>query len=305
MFDIIGDIHGHADELVALLHQLGYEMVDGCYRHPHHQVIFLGDFIDRGPQQRATLAIVMAMVDKGAALSVMGNHELNAIAYHTLKDDGCGEYLRPHTTQNYHQHQAFLTAYPDHHERAAIIEWFKTLPLWLERSQCRVIHACWDQSAIDYVTEQLAGDRLTPSSLAQALTYKTPLFSAIERLLKGVEIALPHGLVFTDNYAIERTSVRVKWWLSGAIPLSQAIVEKGVTDHLVQPIDANALPGYAKGDKPLFIGHYWRTGQPALLLNNLACVDYSVASNGRLTAYRFQGEDILNNNQFFCANSIN
>ena len=34
MYDIIGDIHGHADCLVELLRQLGYERVDGTYAHP-------------------------------------------------------------------------------------------------------------------------------------------------------------------------------------------------------------------------------------------------------------------------------
>lgn len=47
MFDLIGDFHGHADELVQLLKVLGYEKVNGSYRHPERMVISLGDFIDR------------------------------------------------------------------------------------------------------------------------------------------------------------------------------------------------------------------------------------------------------------------
>ena len=34
------------------------------------------------------------MVESGNALAVMGNHELNAIAFHT--PDGGGSHLRPH-----------------------------------------------------------------------------------------------------------------------------------------------------------------------------------------------------------------
>ena len=48
MYDIIGDIHGHADELEKLLEKLDYSWTDGCYRHSNRKVIFLGDFIDRG-----------------------------------------------------------------------------------------------------------------------------------------------------------------------------------------------------------------------------------------------------------------
>jgi hypothetical protein len=57
MYDLIGDIHGHADELVKLLKALGYQKVAASYRHPDRKVIFLGDFIDRGPQIRQALEI--------------------------------------------------------------------------------------------------------------------------------------------------------------------------------------------------------------------------------------------------------
>ena len=56
--DIIGDIHGHSDALQRLLKTLGYSRQKGVYRHPDRQAIFLGDFIDRGPQIRETLEIV-------------------------------------------------------------------------------------------------------------------------------------------------------------------------------------------------------------------------------------------------------
>jgi len=79
MHDLIGDIHGHADALERLLNTPGYTRQHGTYRHPDRQAIFLGDFIDRGPKIRETLEIVRPMIESGAALSVMGNHELNAL----------------------------------------------------------------------------------------------------------------------------------------------------------------------------------------------------------------------------------
>ena len=33
-YDIIGDIHGHADKLESLLAKLGYRNRNGCWRHP-------------------------------------------------------------------------------------------------------------------------------------------------------------------------------------------------------------------------------------------------------------------------------
>ena len=83
MYDIIGDIHGHADELVELLQKLGYKESSQVFRHPSRQVIFCGDFIDRGPRIRDTIAIARNMCEANAAQAVMGNHELNALAFHT------------------------------------------------------------------------------------------------------------------------------------------------------------------------------------------------------------------------------
>ena len=110
-YDIIGDVHGEADALIRLLDKLGYEDIDGCWQHPSRQVIFLGDFIDRGPEQKRVLESVMPMVQSGKALAVMGNHEFNALAFHT--PDGEGGWLRPHTEKNTDQHQAFLDEFQD------------------------------------------------------------------------------------------------------------------------------------------------------------------------------------------------
>ena len=48
-YDIIGDIHGQADKLEALLRTLGYRDTAGAWRHQERQAIFVGDFLDRGP----------------------------------------------------------------------------------------------------------------------------------------------------------------------------------------------------------------------------------------------------------------
>ena len=57
MIDLIGDVHGHADELEELLRKLGYSKNDKVYSHPNRKVLFVGDYIDRGPKIRETLEI--------------------------------------------------------------------------------------------------------------------------------------------------------------------------------------------------------------------------------------------------------
>lgn len=131
MYDIIGDIHGQAKELELLLEQLGYRRNGGSFTHETRQVIFLGDFIDRGDHQRGVLDIVRPMVDQRGAYAVMGNHEYNAIAYFTEKPEG--GFLRDRSEKNASQHEKFLAAFESRPEEwREVIDWFKTLPLWLD-----------------------------------------------------------------------------------------------------------------------------------------------------------------------------
>ena len=100
MYDIIGDVHGHASQLEALLKKLGYEKKNGCYRHSERTVIFVGDLIDRGPEINEVLSIAQGMVTAGSAVVVMGNHEFNALAYNTRDPEQPDEFLRPHSKGN-------------------------------------------------------------------------------------------------------------------------------------------------------------------------------------------------------------
>ena len=76
--DIIGDVHGQFDKLVGLLSYMGYRETAGTWRHPSRSAVFVGDIIDRGPKQLATIDLVRGMVEAGSAQCVLGNHEFNA-----------------------------------------------------------------------------------------------------------------------------------------------------------------------------------------------------------------------------------
>ncbi len=80
-FDIIGDVHGCFEEVVALLRTLGYEVQDAeaapTASHPEgRRAFFVGDLVDRGPKSPAVLRLVMTMVREGNALCVPGNHDI-------------------------------------------------------------------------------------------------------------------------------------------------------------------------------------------------------------------------------------
>ncbi|MEM7130794.1 MAG: polynucleotide kinase-phosphatase [Chloroflexota bacterium] len=89
-FDIIGDVHGCADELEQLLEELGYQwhstpdltdsLYNRIYSHPQERkVIFLGDLVDRGPRVLDTVQLVRNMVESGSAFCVPGNHDVKLV----------------------------------------------------------------------------------------------------------------------------------------------------------------------------------------------------------------------------------
>lgn len=89
-FDIFGDVHGCADELMQLMRRLGYEVAlsgEGEARRAEvvppagRRAIFVGDLVDRGPNSPDALRIVMDMVAAGQALAVPGNHDVKLVRW--------------------------------------------------------------------------------------------------------------------------------------------------------------------------------------------------------------------------------
>lgn len=196
-YDIIGDIHGQAGKLRRLLERMGYVERQGVYSHAQRQVIFVGDFIDRGPRQWETLQIARAMVEQGHALAVLGNHEFNALAWATADPEDPSAYLRPHTPKNHRQHAAFLAEVEQDSTRyTQALDWFWSLPVYLDLPELRIIHACWHEDQLASLESSFTEDQqLTHALLVRASRPGSTDYDAIETLLKGVEAPLPDGVV--------------------------------------------------------------------------------------------------------------
>jgi protein phosphatase len=71
-FDVIGDVHGCYDELVDLMGALGYAVgADGTVTPPDgRRAVFVGDYVDRGPDTPRVLRLVMGMAAAGTAICV-------------------------------------------------------------------------------------------------------------------------------------------------------------------------------------------------------------------------------------------
>ena len=300
-YDIIGDIHGHGTELIALLDNLGYFHDGISYCHPEgRRALFLGDFIDRGPHQRLVLQTVMPMVERGSARAIMGNHEFNAILFHTKDPENPGSWLRERSDKNINQHLAFLSEYLSRPEELAnVIEWFKQLPLWIDIEEGpRLIHACWHDDHIESLRSQLGpGNTLTDELILEASRKETDAYTSIEVLLKGLEVPIREK--FRDKDGNLRSEVRTRWWINGNANLQEVALPPSVSERLpAEMLAANILPGYCPEEKPVFFGHYWWKGKPEPLADNVACLDYSVAKGGSLVAYRWDRCKVLHHKKY-------
>lgn len=312
-YDIIGDIHGCATELESLLTRLDYRQGDdGAYRHQNRQALYVGDLIDRGPEQLRVLRIVKGMVDAGAAQMVLGNHEFNAMAYHTEDPAKPGKYLRPNgdptntwSAKNERQHAAFLKQV-EGADRDSHLKWFWTQPLWLDLGEIRVVHACWHPDSISLLESALGGDRFrTVAQLARASDPGDELYTAVETILKGPEISLVDHQqpAYLDKDGIKRKRARMRWWDPAAVTLRD-LAEMGdfrAADGTKYPPLPNATVAEANSHRytdavPVFYGHYWRRGKEPVHQQDwtdyTACVDFSAIKSNVLMAYRWSaGED--------------
>ena len=301
MIDLIGDIHGHADKLEELLLKLGYKLSNGAYSHPNRKVLFVGDYIDRGPKIRKTLNIVKTMVESENAIALMGNHEYNALCFHFQETEG--GHLRKHLIKNVIQHYETLKQFQNRQkEYEEYLDWFKILPLYFETDTFKAVHACWDNSTIEYLKKTLVNDRLTNDLIYQSVKKGTELNEAIEQTLKGKEMTMPNGLYFYDKDGNKRTEMRIKWWEdpSKVTYKSISVIPMEILPDTPIPLDKlKPLDFYRRDDKKVFFGHYWLKGEPSLYKDNVCCLDYSVAKKGKLVAYRLNEENILDKKNFF------
>jgi hypothetical protein len=301
-YDIIGDIHGHVNDLKGLLKKMGYGLSEkGHYYHPDRQAVFVGDYIDRGRNSKEVVQIVRAIQENGSGIALMGNHEYNALCFHT-KGSG-GEYLREHSEKNIKQHIDTLNSFGDNGFLNETLEWIKQLPLFWEDDHLRVVHACWDLRQLEVLRQNFGGNTFEMGLLETSTKEGNPLYEAIEIVLKGQELPLPGGITFLDKDKHPRREIRVKWWEDSfgksyqelAVKLED--VKNLSSSHKVEHVSNTS--SYPANEKPVFFGHYWlEDKQPKLQASNVCCVDYSIAKEGILVAYRFDGEKELNEKKF-------
>lgn len=299
MYDIIGDVHGYASLLKKLLLQIGYTKTESGYSHPSRKAIFVGDFVNRGPEIRKTIRIIRKMVENGNALAIIGNHEINAIVYYLKDKDGSPlikspgkNFLSLYKTIN--QFSAFPEEWKSHRE------WMQKLPLFLDLGEIRIVHACWSDSAIEVIKIVDAEGHSRKNIFRKAYKKtKSPISKSVSILTKGVDFKMPGDLKIINNKGVSPLSFRMKWWEK---PLGKTFEEISFDSKFVLPqyeIPKQVAPendAYPEDAPIVFFGHYCRHAGPHVIKPNLCCVDSCVAGTKILTAYQWNGENKLDPN---------
>jgi serine/threonine protein phosphatase 1 len=117
---VVGDIHGCYDELCLLLDKI-YDHAAGDPR----KIIFVGDYVDRGPNSKEVVDQVMRMQHRGDGVALMGNHEDMLLA---------GEYMYAEATLR--SFNASFMELPEY-----VTEWMRSLPKYYEDDTIIVAHA--------------------------------------------------------------------------------------------------------------------------------------------------------------------
>lgn len=259
--DLVGDIHGEISALGSLMGHLGYQP-DGSHAEGR-RLVFVGDLIDRGPDSPGVVRRVADLVERGRSLTIMGNHDLNAVAHREKKEN---TWLFGHGPVS-----EAVKAVTTERERDEIIAFLRQQPLALERDDLRVVHACWDDGAIRCLDGE--GDPAEAYHDHEA---------RIEKMLAG-----------------ETDSVTRKLALQNQNPMK--LITSGPEVRAAVPFVANGEDRNESrhpwwndyGDGPFVVfGHYWRNPVPgvvwddglfpgqsihsALGAGNAICIDYSV-----------------------------
>jgi hypothetical protein len=176
-----------------------------------------------------------------------------------------------------------------------------TLPLFYENKSLRVVHACWDEKHISYLKSCLNNNRLTKELFFKSAQKGSRLCTAVDNLLKGKEIAMPPGEFFTDKDGTQRKEIRVKWWKNPVNATYKSISMQSINnipDTKIHGDEIENLSYYGIEEIPVFFGHYWLDSKPLKLRDNVCCLDYSVARQGKLVSYRWDGEKTIDDTKF-------
>lgn len=302
--DIVGDIHGELDALKNLLSVLGYG-TDGSSS-TGRKLVFVGDFCDRGPDSPGVIQLVKKLVSTGVATAILGNHEINLLV--SDAKDGSGWFFPERYKPDQRYYAPFAVV--DDDERASIVDFLNQLPLALERSDLRIVHATWHQEKIDQIRDLETGQIKTLHEGWEAQLHQHAQQIGLLQRYRDEKARWKHQIEDENNPP----------------PFLSAVAEYETLQHVYSPfkvltsgIEAPTQQPFFSGNRwrysdrlpwwndyddtiPVVIGHYWRLFNPepdqpqarySLLFqdvpstawhgkhHNVFCIDFSVGARWR------------------------
>lgn len=268
--DVIGDVHGEADALRALLVRLGADPELGRATRP---IVFVGDLVDRGPDTPAVLRIVRRLMDAGNAFMVLGNHELNTLRGDVKPGSSWVFYDRhPYSSPGVGRDRFLAGESPGASrvsldERTELLAWLDEQPIVLERDDLRVVHACWTPElahnlpkAGAHVSARTAWDRFDDrlddryQHIIAAARDERRAHSGLRDPDRRVEERLANHI---DLTVLEHVENPVRGMVCG--------LENEVAPEKYRFINGKwrlteRTPWWKEyeGNTPILIGHYWR-----------------------------------------------
>jgi hypothetical protein len=243
--DIVADVHGEADALRELLGQLGY---DSAGVHPEgRRLVFLGDLTDRGPDSPGVVRLVAGLLDAGLAQCVLGNHELNLLQ--GKHKHGNAWFFGQREVLDY-TGRVVPQALADEATRQSTLALFRRLPLALERSDLRIVHACWDGAAIERAR--------TESDVVAFVQREQQRIDAALSAFSGQEQDVPALL---DALGLSEATARATLAAPGqeAGPLARFLADRA--RHALVRQNANPVKLLVSGLEGRVVRPFWASGK--------------------------------------------
>ena len=299
--DIVGDIHGELQALQELLHHLGYSDTG---QHPQARtLVFVGDFVDRGPNSPGVVDLVQRLVEGGHARAIAGNHEINLLR-HDAKD-GAGWFFDERLASDTLKYSHFARA-TNTLQRARIEAFLNQLPLGLEREDLRIIHAAWNAPEIAKARAMPLGSARAQYDHWEAQAAQAASEQHIAQRMGEEKMRWPHSL---EDGALQPPFLQAHCdnELNKAIFNPLKVLTCGLERQTAAPFFAGnkwrfveRMPWWDNYSEatPVVIGHYWRSTVAAQATqeglfhnvapfawhgqrNNVFCVDYSVGARAQ------------------------
>ena len=262
--DVVGDVHGEIEALTALLEKLGYDpqgvQPDG------RRLVFVGDLCDRGPDSPAVIDLVRRLVEAGRAQCVIGNHELNLLR----KEEKHGNHWYYEGDHSKHEETFGPAARVGPEKAREIGDFFKSLPIALERPDLRVVHAAWSAQDIE-TCRAYAGTVLDAYDESDRRAQESPEGQRLAAASRAEKHAY-HTAIKTESpeppFLRKIAAYEEFYQMSNPVRVLTSGVERGAASHFYASgkwrfVERVRWWNDYRDSTPVVFGHYWRWWDPA------------------------------------------